>query len=48
MSTTHGRITGRGVTMTGLASHILIGSRTNSQAIERTEGFTMRRIECFE
>lgn len=35
MSTTHGRITGRGVTMTGLASHILIGSRTNSQVMDR-------------
>jgi uncharacterized protein (TIGR03435 family) len=35
MSTTHGRITARGVTMEGLASHLLIGSRTNSQVIDR-------------
>jgi uncharacterized protein (TIGR03435 family) len=35
MSTTHGRMTGRGVTMPGLASHLLIGSRTNSQVIDR-------------
>jgi uncharacterized protein (TIGR03435 family) len=34
-STTHGRTTGRGVTMAGLASHFLVGSRTSGQVIDR-------------